>query len=300
MLAELKGDVPTDRDNWVFQRKFDGLRMIAVRNGDDVELWSRGRQSLTGRFARIAEALAALPVDNFTLDGEVVAFAGERTSFALLQAPGSTAEAVYEVFDVLHLLGRDVKDVDLEQRLSLLEELIEPSTNVVPAARLAGDPAQLLDAACRHGWEGLIAKRVGSPYRSGRSADWLKLKCSASQELVIGGFTEPKGTRRYLGALLVGYHDESGRLRYAGKVGTGFGASTLEDLHAKLARRERSTPPFDDPPRLRDVHWVRPDLVANIVFSEWTTDGKLRHPRFDGLRPDKPAADVVREQPEWQ
>ena len=294
MLAELRGDVP-DRNGWVFERKFDGLRMIAVRNGDDVELWSRGRQSLTRRFAGIAQALAALPVDNFTLDGEVVAFEGDRTSFALLQAPGSTAEAVYEVFDVLHLLGSDVRDLAVEERVALVAELIEPSARVVPVATLDGDAEQLLAGACRDGWEGLIAKRAGSRYRSGRSADWLKLKCSTSQELVIGGFTEPNGKRRFFGAILVGYHDAHGRLCYAGKVGTGFGESTLEDLHARFAKRARTTSPFVDPPRIKSVHWVRPDLVANVVFSEWTSDGKLRHPRFDGLRPDKPAAEVERE-----
>jgi bifunctional non-homologous end joining protein LigD len=295
MLAELVRGAPADAENWVFERKFDGLRAIAVRNGDDVELWSRGHQSFNSRFKGIVAALGRLPVDNFTLDGEIVAYDGDRTSFTLLQSPGSTAKPVYEVFDVLHLLGTDTRERPLEERTALVNELVEAGPDLRPVERLTGKPDDLLRNACRDGWEGLIAKRADGPYRSGRSPDWRKLKCSASQELVIGGYTEPKGHRHYLGALLVGYYSDDGALHYAGKVGTGFNEATLEDLHSKLTKRERGDSPFADLSRLRDAHWARPDLVANIAFTEWTGEGKLRHPRFEGLRTDKKAREVRRE-----
>ena len=204
------------------------MRAVAVRNGDDVELWSRGHQSFTARFGDIVKALKALPVDNFTLDGEIVAFEGGRTSFGLLQSPGSTAAPVYEIFDVVHLLGSDTRSLPLGERVRLLAELVEGDDHLVPVEALDGPPGELLQQACREGWEGIIAKRAGSTYRSGRSPDWRKLKCSASQELVIGGYTDPKGLREHLGALLVGYFDNDGRLRYAGKVGTGFSGCNVE------------------------------------------------------------------------
>jgi bifunctional non-homologous end joining protein LigD len=294
MLAELAGSIPADSDDWLVERKLDGLRMIAVRNGDAVELWSRGHQPMGGRFGRIAEALRELPIDNFVFDGEVVAYAGDRTSFSLLQGGGESVP-VYEVFDVLHLDGRDATDLAASDRHRLVTALVEPADMLRPVEALHGPIEELLERACRDGWEGLIAKRAASKYKAGRSSDWLKLKCSASQELVIGGFTDPRGTRHYLGAILVGYFDGDDSFRYAGKVGSGFSEATLEELHGLFTGRERATSPFVDPPRAKDVHWLEPDLVANIVFTEWTADGKLRHPRFDGLRSDKPARAVVRE-----
>lgn len=297
MLAELAKQPPPDPDHWVFERKLDGLRAVAVRNGDDVELWSRSHLSFTARFPRIVEALRDLPADNFTVDGEIVAYQGDATSFELLQRPGSTAEPVLEVFDVLHLLGNDATDLPLTDRKALIAQLLSGGTHLRAVQFETGDPAELLADACAHGWEGLIAKRADAPYRSGRSRDWLKLKCSAGQELVIGGWTDPRGTREHLGALLAGYHDADGSLRYAGKVGTGFDRATLRQLAVELQPRALDTSPFSDLTRLKGAHWVTPDLVANFAFTEWTADGKLRHPRFQGLRPDKRAADVVREQP---
>jgi len=297
MLAQLSKSVPSDPRGWVYERKFDGLRAIAVRNANDVELWSRGHQAYTKRFGRIDEALRDLPVDNFTLDGEIVAFDGGRTSFQLLQRPGSTAQPVYEVFDVMHLLGNDTRSLPLVDRRRLLAELLEPTDVLRLVTSVTGNPDMLLQHACRDGWEGLIAKRAAGAYRSGRSPDWRKLKCDASQELVIGGWSDPQGQRRYFGAILVGYYDEQGEFRYAGKVGTGFNEPTLKDLHDRLSERSRDDSPFVDPPRLKAVHWVDPDLVANIGFTEWTADGKLRHPRFQGLRPDKKPTDVFRENP---
>jgi bifunctional non-homologous end joining protein LigD len=295
MLAELSKSPPPDQERWVYERKFDGLRAIAVRNGDDVELWSRGHQPYHRRFGRIVEALRALPADNFTLDGEIVAFDGERTSFSLLQQPSSPAEPVYQVFDILHLLGSDTRAIPLGDRRPLIAELVEPSDVLRPVDRLTGDASELLEQACRDGWEGIIAKRAESAYRSGRSSDWRKLKCDASQELVIGGWTDPAGGRQYFGAILVGYYDEDGLFRYAGKVGTGFTGATLVELHGAFTARSRSDSPFADDPKVKGAHFIEPDLVADIGFAEWTADGKLRHPKFAGLRSDKAPGDVVRE-----
>jgi bifunctional non-homologous end joining protein LigD len=297
MLAELAKQPPTDPESWIFERKFDGLRALAVRNGDEVELWSRGHQSFTLRFPAIVDAIRRLPVDNLTVDGEIVAYDGDRDSFELLQRPGSHAPPVYEVFDVLHLLGRDTTTLSTADRRRLLEQTIDPAETLRVVDALAGRPDALLADACTRHWEGLIAKRAEAVYASGRSADWRKLKCSANQELVIGGWTDPQGSREFLGALLVGYHDADGALRYAGKVGTGFNRATLRDLHGKLKSRARETSPFVDAPRLKAAHWVRPNLVGEFAFTEWTADGKLRHPRFQGLRTDKRADDVVREHP---
>jgi bifunctional non-homologous end joining protein LigD len=295
MLAKLVSAPPAG-DGWVYERKLDGLRCIAVKSGGRVDLWSRSQQSFTGRFGGLAAAVGRLRADDVVLDGEIVALEGDRTSFALLQRPGSTATPMLYAFDVLHLDGHDVRDRPLLERKQLLGRVVRAtSSGVVRRVRhIEGDPAVLLDQACADGWEGLIAKRADGAYRSGRSTDWLKLKCSASQELVIGGWTEPRGARTHFGALLVGYFDDEG-LRYAGKVGTGFDTVTLADLHRRMVARERPDPPFVDRVRERGAHWTEPELVANFAFTEWTSDGKLRHPRYEGLRPDKDAGTVGRE-----
>ena len=295
MLAKLVSEPPAD-SRWVYERKLDGLRCIAVKSGGRVDLWSRSQQSFSGRFGGIVAAVGALPLDDAVLDGEIVALEGDRTSFALLQRPGSTATPMLFAFDVLHLDGDDLRSRPLLERKKLLRTVLK-STRAGVLRRVdhvEGDPAALLAQACAEGWEGLIAKRPDGVYRSGRSPEWLKLKCSASQELVIGGWTEPRGARTHFGALLVGYYDGEG-LRYAGKVGTGFGAATLADLHGRMTARERPTSPFVDRVRERGAHWTEPELVANFGFTEWTADGKLRHPRFEGLRTDKDARSVRRE-----
>ena len=291
-----------DDGKWVYERKLDGLRCLATRNGPEVQLWSRNRLSFTARFPRIVDAIAGLPVDEVTLDGEVVTFDEQgRTSFALLQQSGRQAPPVFVVFDVLQLLGTDTRDLPLAERSTLVDRILEaaPSTPGRPLSgveRLTGDPATLLENACSQGWEGLVAKRPASTYRPGRSTDWRKLKCSASQELVVGGWTDPTGSRSAFGALLVGYYDD-GRLVFAGKVGTGFTEAELRRLHAMLLERAIPACPFDGPVRMKGAHWVRPELVAAVSFTEWTRDGKLRHPRYEGLRTDKPAAEVRREVP---
>jgi bifunctional non-homologous end joining protein LigD len=202
------------------------------------------------------------------------------------------------VFDLLRHEGRDVRDLPLRERKALLRKSFEFGGRVRYSPHRNEHGTKLFREACSKGLEGLIAKRADSHYRSAaRSRDWLKLKCHFEQELVIGGFTAPQGSRTDFGALLVGYH-EDGRLRYAGKVGTGFGRATLEELGRRLRGLERDDPPFDDVhPIPRGTHWVEPELVAQIGFSEWTRDGRLRHPRYLGLRDDKPAGEVVRERP---
>jgi bifunctional non-homologous end joining protein LigD len=294
MLARLVAEAPSG-PGWVYERKLDGLRCIAVRHRDRVELWSRGRQPFNRRFGAIADAVGGLAVADVVLDGEIVAMDGDRTSFSLLQRPGSTATPILCVFDILHRDGHDLSARPLLERKEELAAVVGERGLIHRVDHVDGDPGLLLRRACEAGWEGLIAKRADAPYRSGRSGDWLKLKCSASQELVIGGWTDPRGSRTHFGAVLVGYHDPDGALRYAGKVGTGFDNRTLADVHRRLVDLARDTSPFADRVRERTAHWVDPELVANVAFTEWTEDGKLRHPRFEGLRDDKPARSVVRE-----
>jgi bifunctional non-homologous end joining protein LigD len=284
-------------DGWIYERKLDGIRCVAIKAERRVRLLSRNDLSLNGRFPEVVEALERDPATGFVIDGEAVAFAGAQTSFARLQQRGERPGAVYlYAFDLLHLAGHDTTALPLRTRKALLRAALAFHGPVRLTPHRNRDGEALFRDACRKGWEGVIAKRADSRYVHGRSRDWLKFKCSAEQELVVGGYTAPRGSRTDLGALLVG-HYEGDRLRYAGKVGTGFTQATLRDLAARLEplRRERS--PFADEVRERHVTWVEPRLVAQVGFSEWTRDGRLRHPRFLGLRDDKAAAEVVRERP---
>lgn len=282
---------------WLFERKLDGLRCVAVRHGGGVALWSRNHLSFTARFPAIAAALATLAPDRFVLDGEIVAWDGDRTSFARLGRPGPETTVRFVAFDLMALLGSSTVDLGLEERRRFVAAVLEGHpASITRAEELSGPPADLLADACSSGWEGLVAKQRGSRYRSGRSRAWRKLKCVAAQELVIGGWTEPKGTRTGLGALLVGYVDETG-LRYAGRVGTGFDTATLDRLTAMLRASEEGRSPFVDRVRLPAVHWCRPELVAAVGFTEWTEDGMLRHPRFEGLRDDVDPESVRRDPP---
>ena len=282
-------------DAWVYERKLDGIRCIAIKDDRTVRLLSRNDLSLNARFPEVAAALAGDPATQIVLDGEIVAFSGGQTSFERLQQRGERHVAVYlYAFDLLHLAGSDTTALPLSARRRLLRGAVafRGPLRLTPSRKRDGEA--LFAEACRKGWEGLIAKRAASPYVHGRSRDWLKFKCSAEQELVIGGYTAPRGSRSDLGALLLGHFDGA-RLRYAGKVGTGFTAATLRDLSARLAPLRREASPFADAVREPHATWVEPQLVAQVGFSEWTRDGKLRHPRFLGLRDDKPAREVVRE-----
>jgi DNA ligase D-like protein (predicted ligase) len=284
---------------WQYERKLDGLRCVAVRQTGRVNLWSRNRLPFNARFPDVVDALAEVKTHRFVVDGEVVAFDGDQTSFALLQGSPHPSGLTYCLFDMLHLDGRDLTALPLARRQELLAETFAGGGHILSLVRpLQGQPGDLLDRACSAGWEGLVAKRVGSTYRSGRSPDWQKLKCTASQELVIAGWTEPTRSRVGLGAILVGYYDDEKQLRYAGKVGTGFSNQLLRQLHQDLLAREVPTSPFFDPVREKGAHWARPDLVGAVAFTEWTADGRLRHPSFQGLRPDKTAGEVRRETPE--
>jgi bifunctional non-homologous end joining protein LigD len=211
-----------------------------------------------------------------------------------------TVPVQYYIFDVLWADGADLRRQPLRERKQRLSQLLDFADPLRFTEHRVGDGVEFYSEACRLGWEGLIAKRAGAPYQAGRTKDWLKFKCENNQELVIGGFTDPQGTRTGLGALLLGYYDGDGKLVYAGKVGTGFNQQTLDLLHTELSAMEQDRSPFErgDLPRERGVHWTQPRLVAQIGFSEWTTDGRLRHPRFQGLRRDKSPAEVIREVPQ--
>jgi bifunctional non-homologous end joining protein LigD len=286
---------PFSDPGWIYERKLDGIRCVVIKGERRVRLVSRNQLSLNERFPELVDGLAGDTAARFAVDGEVVAFDGAQTSFARLQQRGERDVAVFlYVFDLLHLDGRDTTALALRARKKLLRRALAFPDPIRLTPHRRGDGAALLGEACRRHWEGLIAKRADAPYVHGRSRDWLKLKCSAEQELVIGGYTAPRGSRTELGALLLG-HYERGRLRYAGKVGTGFTRATLRDLAARLRplRRERS--PFVDEVRERGATWVEPRLVAQVAFTEWTRVGRLRHPRFLGLRDDKAAEEVVRE-----
>ncbi len=294
---------------WVYERKLDGQRCLAVRDGDGTRLYSRSGRDVTVAFPEIAEALDHQAAGGFVVDGEVVAFEGSRTSFARLQPrihltsaerARATGVAVwFYVFDVLEVDGDDVRDRPLLDRKRILRRLLtwEDPIRSTPHRVRAGE--DWFAEICRRGWEGLIAKRADAPYAAGRTDRWLKFKCEAGQELVVVGWSEPTGSRVALGALLLGYHERSGgedRLVYAGKVGTGFSDDVLRDLHRRLSALEVDESPCTDG-RLPSagVHWARPELVAEVAFTEWTDAGQLRHPRYLGLRTDKAAGDVVRE-----
>jgi bifunctional non-homologous end joining protein LigD len=294
MKAVLTDDRFSDPD-WIYERKLDGIRCLAFKGDEHVRLRSRNDLSLNGRFPEIAHALHDQPAGNFVLDGEIVAFDGPQTSFARLQQRGERpARVFYYVFDALRVDGEDVTHQPLRERKARLRKALRFADPIRLTTHRNRDGEAYYAEACRKGWEGLIAKRADSPYTHGRSRDWLKFKCSAEQELVIGGYTAPRGTRTDLGALLLGYYDD-GKLRYAGKVGTGFTQATLRELAGELAPLRRDTSPFADEVRERTATWVEPQLVAEVGFSEWTRDGRLRHPRFLGLRDDKAATEVVRE-----
>ena len=294
---------------WVYERKLDGQRCLAVRDSDGTRLYSRSGRDVTVAFPEIAEALERQAAASFVVDGEVVAFEGSRTSFARLQprihlssAERARATGIpvwFYVFDVLEADGQDVRSETLLDRKRRLRKLLtwEDPIRSTPHRVRAGE--EWFAEICRRGWEGLIAKRTDASYASGRTKDWLKFKCEAGQELVVVGWTEPTGSRVALGALLLAYYDSSSGtedLVYAGKVGTGFSDSVLRDLHQRLSRLEvKQSPCTRGKLPSAGVHWARPELVGEVAFTEWTTAGQLRHPRYLGLRTDKAAHDVVRE-----
>jgi len=287
MAATLTEERFTGPD-WIFERKLDGIRLLAFKHGKTVTLYSRNR--LEQHNPALADAIAQLPVKDAILDGEVTGIWGPPT----MRDADKGHRLAYHVFDVLWLNGRDLMDLPLVERREILASLpLRRPLERVPEVT-AREPWEL---ARKEGWEGVIAKRRNSPYEHRRSPHWLKMKVEASQELVVGGFTDPQGTRHGLGALLVGYFDKE-EFVFAGKVGTGFDNKMLVDLRAKLDAIEIDKPPFTKAvglPRIR-AHWVRPKIVVQVAFTEWTVYGKLRHPRLLGIRIDKSPREVVREQ----
>jgi DNA ligase D-like protein (predicted ligase) len=306
-LATLTKDRFSD-PQWLFERKLDGERLLAFRDASGVRLLTRNDRDVTATFPEVADALRAQKADGFVVDGEVVAFRDGQTSFSRLQqrlgvahpAPGLIEDfpVTYFIFDVLFAGGHDIRGLPQRERKERLSALLDFTGPLRYTEHRVGDGEAFYRQACVDGWEGLIAKRADAPYAEGRTRNWLKFKCIAGQEFVIGGYTDPQGSRLGLGALLVGYYDADGRLCYAGKVGTGFTTASLRSLHESLSALERDTSPFAiGRPPSAGVHWAEPRMVAQIEFAEWTTDGLLRQPRFEGLRDDKDAAEVVRESP---
>jgi DNA ligase D-like protein (predicted ligase) len=288
---------PFSDPGWLFERKLDGIRCFAVRTGHEVRLRSRNDLALNGRYPELVSALEEQQLDEFAVDGEVVAFQGSQTSFArLAQRAHHWVPVALYVFDLVWVSGYDVRELPLHERKRLLRATLSADRRVRFTAHRNRAGEAYFEEACRRRWEGLVAKQADSPYRAGRSRAWLKFKCEHGQELVIGGFTAPRGTREEFGALLLGYY-QGDQLRYAGKVGTGFDRATLRDMGARLRALRRADPPFASVPReaARGATWVEPELVAQVSFTEWTRDGRLRHPRFLGLRDDKSAREVVRE-----
>jgi bifunctional non-homologous end joining protein LigD len=307
-------ETPPAAGDWIYELKFDGIRLIAVRSGKKVSLLSRNKNELTGRFPEIVEAVKSLPALECVIDGEVVALDEEgRSSFQLLQAremEGRKSPVYFYAFDLLQLDGKSLIGLPLEARKNVLEKLCADAGDPIRySGVIGGDAKALLDEVKHRGLEGIVGKQRTSVYEPGRrSGAWIKLKCANKQEFVVGGYTPPQGSRKHFGAILVGYY-ENERLVFAGKVGTGFTTEWLSVLHKKFRAEERSDCPFVDlpskqngqwvqgitPSMMRKMHWVKLVFVCEIKFAEWTRDGKLRAPVFLGLREDKKASDVVRD-----
>jgi DNA ligase D-like protein (predicted ligase) len=311
MLASLAAE-PFDHPDWIFEPKFDGLRVLVRFDGEEVTLISRNGHSQNVQFPDMVRSLDRALSRPTVLDGEVVCFDDkEKSSFRAIQQRfhllnraeierrAEAYPAFLHLFDILYFDRFDVTGLPLGERKEILHSAVRWSDRLreTPFKRRSG--VAEWKAACRQGEEGIIGKDWNSLYVPGRGAGWLKFKCVGRQEVVIGGFTEPQRSRVGLGAILVGYYDDMGRLTYAGKVGTGYTQQTLLDLRALLDREEVNNSPFavGDPPRGRGVHWVRPKYVAEIGFAEWTDKGLLRQPRFEGLRTDKHPREIRRERP---
>ncbi len=299
-LATLADRVPEAR-GWSWEMKFDGYRILARIDGHDVRLFTRNGHDWTARIGTLAREVAALDLPSGWLDGEIVAQdAGGAPDFQRLQNAFDsqrTDELRYYVFDMPYCCGYDLRKVPLQRRRALLREWLgaHPSEHVRFSESFDAGPQELLESARRIGMEGLIGKRVDSTYVEGRSTSWIKLKYRNRQEFVVGGYTDPQGSRNAFGALLLGVHDDAGTLRYAGRVGSGFDERTLRDTARRFETLHADVSPFADPIREGGMHWLRPELVAEVSFTQWTADGRIRHPVFHGLRSDKPAAAITRE-----
>ncbi|MCD6679612.1 MAG: DNA ligase D [Burkholderiaceae bacterium] len=299
-LATLVGTAPAS-GAWSWEMKFDGYRLLARIDDGEVRLMTRNGHDWTQRMPSLARAIGELELPGGWLDGEiVVADADGVPDFQQLQNAFDSArtdDIVFYAFDMPFCCGYDLRQVPLRERRALLQEWLQahPSERVRFSENFSAAPGELLRSACELGMEGLIGKRIDSTYVSGRSTGWIKLKCTNRQEFVVGGYTEPQGSRNAFGALLLGVHDDDGTLRYVGKVGSGFDEKRLQELFAQLTARETTESPFAQRVRERGAHWVRPELVAEVSFSQWTSEGRIRHSVFQGLRDDKPATQIRRE-----
>ncbi len=308
MLPLLVEDVPAG-PGWLFELKWDGVRVLALRAGGRVELWARSGARITARYPEVARALAPLGGGNFALDGEIVALdASGRPSFERLQRrmhlergvarAAAAVPATAYFYDCLALSGRDLRGLALRDRKALLAELFPAPGVVRYADHVTEEGQQFFDAACRAGIEGVVAKRADSRYLPGRHGEWRKVKCVRRQEFVIGGYTDPKGTRARLGAVHLGVYDDDA-LVYAGRAGSGLGRAGLDELATRLRPLATERCPFTrgDPPRGRENHWVRPELVCEVRFTELTGEGLVRHPVYLGLRSDRAPREVRMERP---
>lgn len=302
-LATLVDAAPADSDNWLYEIKFDGYRMLARIDRKDVRLITRNGNDWSDKLPKLVEALTSMKLPPGWYDGEIVVLNDKGIpSFQALQNAFDrtrTDSIVYYVFDIPYSQGYDLRGVALNERRALLADLLKKPTPLVRYSEAFEAPHQdVVASACRLGLEGVIGKRKTSRYVSRRSPDWIKLKCTQRQEFVIGGFTDPQGSRVGIGSLLLGVHDQDGKLRYSGNVGTGFDSKTLSDLRSKLEALVQDTNPFADKTGIdKKAHWVKPILLAEVSFGEWTDTGRIRHSVFHGLRTDKKAAAIIREEP---
>jgi bifunctional non-homologous end joining protein LigD len=314
MKAKLVGSMRPGK--WIYEIKFDGYRALALRGGSETRILSRNEKDLGKKFPQVADSVAALDVQEAVIDGEIVALDDKgRSSFQLLQGFDMGQERppiIYYAFDLLRLNGKDLRNLPIEERKSKLEELLQKPAGVLRySVSFIKDIQELLDRAQKLGLEGLIGKRSGSRYESGkRTGAWIKIKLHLEQEFVIGGYTDPEGSRKYFGALLVGFY-EGKNLKFGGRVGTGFSEKLLRSLSAELRKIGVESCPFSNVPaagrnrwdqglttaEMKRCHWVKPLMVCRIKFTEWTRDDRLRQPVFLGIREDKNANEVVREKP---
>jgi len=306
MLATLTNERFSD-PSWIYECKFDGERALTFYNQGKIKIFSRNKHLLNETYPDLVDAFQNQASESFIIDGEIVAFDKEITRFSQLQQrlgrkKISLKDALkipvyYYVFDILFLNGFDLRELPLKSRRDFLKKAIRYKGPLRFTEGIIKDGKPFYNKACTLGWEGIIAKRLDAPYQGRRSRDWLKFKCHKSQELIIIGYTAPKGHREAFGALLVGYYKKK-KLIYAGKVGTGFTEKTLADLKKKMDKHISSTSPVEERTREKNVTWLKPALVGEFDFTEWTKAGKLRHPRFKGLRHDKTATDVIKEEPQ--
>lgn len=309
MLATLTNNYFSSND-WIYEHKFDGERCLTFKKNGKVKLISRNDKLMNDKYPELVKAFEAQEADNFIVDGEIVSLNAKGVSnFELLQSrinlsntskikqEESKIKIIYRIFDCMYAEGYDIRQMPLSDRKQVLHKLLKYNSILTYTVHRSGNGLKFFKEACELKWEGLIAKRFDSEYVGVRSPNWLKFKCVMKQELVIGGYTEPKGSRQYFGALLVGYF-EDGKFMYAGKVGTGYTQATLEMLGKKLEKIQVKTCPFSNyDESTLGVHWVKPSIVAEFKFANWTRDNRLRVGRYKGLRDDKAAKDVVKEVP---